>query len=91
MAFLVLFSLALAAGFILQRTVGRRWLSVAGPVAGFVLFVLFNEYVLPYRGGGASMWPIAVLLGAPVALFGAILGAVAGDSTGEPGDGTSAS
>lgn len=86
MTFLVLFSLALAAGFILQRTVRRRWLSVAGPVAGFISLALFNEYVLPYRGGGASMWAIAVVFGAPVALLGALLGAIAGDSTGQSGN-----
>ncbi len=83
MAFLVLFGLALAAAFILQRTVGRRWLSVIAPVAGFISFVLFDAYVLPYRGGGASMWPIAVLFGAPVALLGAFLGAAAGISSRE--------
>jgi hypothetical protein len=25
--------------------------------------VLFAEFVLPYAGGGASMWPIALVLG----------------------------
>ena len=91
MAFLVLFGLAFAAGFILQRTVRRRWLSVAAPVAGFISFVLFNEYALPYRGGGASMWPLAILFGAPVALLGSFLGALGGDSARKSNDGTSAS
>jgi len=27
------------------------------------VIVLFDEFVLPYRGGGASMWPIAIVLG----------------------------
>jgi hypothetical protein len=44
------------------------WLVSCLVVPGFVLFV---EVVLPYSGGGASMWPIA--LG-----FGAIYGAAAG-------------
>jgi hypothetical protein len=26
-------------------------------------FVLFAEFVLPYMGGGASMWPIALMFG----------------------------
>jgi hypothetical protein len=30
-------------------------------------YLLFNEYVLPYHGGGASMWPIAQLFGGTVA------------------------
>jgi hypothetical protein len=33
-------------------------------------FVLFAEFVLPYSGGGASMWPIALA-------FGTICGAAA--------------
>lgn len=27
------------------------------------LFILLEEFVLPYQGGGASMWPIAVVFG----------------------------
>lgn len=27
------------------------------------IFVLFDAFVLPYRGGGASMWPIALVIG----------------------------
>jgi len=27
------------------------------------VFVLFAEFVLPYQGGGASMWPIAIVVG----------------------------
>ncbi|MBI2999980.1 MAG: hypothetical protein HYY46_16245 [Deltaproteobacteria bacterium] len=34
-------------------------------------FVVFVEFVLPYEGGGASMWPVALL-------FGGIYGATAG-------------
>jgi uncharacterized membrane protein YjjP (DUF1212 family) len=26
-------------------------------------FVLFSEFVMPYQGGGASMWPIALITG----------------------------
>lgn len=36
-------------------------------------FVLIAEFVLPYQGGGASMWPIALIFGG---LYGAIAGAV---------------
>ena len=35
------------------------------------VFILFAEFVLPYRGGGASFWPIALF-------FGRIYGAIAG-------------
>jgi hypothetical protein len=49
---------------------GRRaaaW--IAGAVAWLLMlaYLLVNEYVLPYRGGGASMWPIAQLFGGSVA------------------------
>ena len=35
--------------------------------------VLFEVFVLPYRGGGASMWPIALVVGG---FYGAVAGAV---------------
>ncbi len=34
-------------------------------------FVLFAEFVLPYKGGGASMWPIALVVGS---FYGAMAG-----------------
>jgi hypothetical protein len=34
---------------------------------GMLAYLLFDEYVLPYRGGGASMWPVAQLFGGTVA------------------------
>ena len=33
--------------------------------------LLFDEFILPYRGGGASMWPIAIVIGG---FYGTILG-----------------
>ncbi len=52
-----------------------RWLSgysgllasAAVPWCGLLAWLLLVEYVLPYRGGGASMWPIAQLFGGTVA------------------------
>lgn len=35
------------------------------------VFVLFAEFVLPYMGGGASMWPIAPVVGG---FYGFIIG-----------------
>ena len=26
-------------------------------------FILIDEFILPYHGGGASMWPIAIVVG----------------------------
>ena len=58
-------------GFILRRIRWQgwnAWLASCMVVPGFVLFA---EFVLPYQGGGASMWPIAMF-------FGGIYGALAG-------------
>ena len=35
------------------------------------VFVLFDEFILPYRGGGASMWLIALFVGG---FYGIIVG-----------------
>src|SRR5574337_443371 len=35
--------------------------------------ILFAEFLLPYRGGGASLWPVALFFGG---LYGAIAGGV---------------
>jgi hypothetical protein len=36
------------------------WLGVLG-------WLLYNEYFVPYQGGGASMWPIALLFAGSIA------------------------
>jgi hypothetical protein len=44
------------------------------------VFVLLSEFVLPYQGGGASMWPIALVFGgiygAASSLVGVLLGSL---------------
>ncbi len=35
--------------------------------------ILIEEFLLPYKGGGASMWPIALVFGS---LYGAVASAV---------------
>jgi hypothetical protein len=35
------------------------------------VFILFTEFVLPYMGGGVSMWPIALAVGS---FYGVIVG-----------------
>ena len=47
---------------------GSSWLVASLlPPAIFLLWIPASEYFLPYRGGGASMWPIAFALGGSVA------------------------
>jgi hypothetical protein len=43
------------------------WIASAVAWLLMLAYLLVNEYVLPYRGGGASMWPIAQLFGGTVA------------------------
>jgi hypothetical protein len=51
--------------------INRGWLSIlagaAIPWFGFLSLLLVEAYVLPYRGGGATMWPIAQLFGGTAA------------------------
>jgi hypothetical protein len=51
--------------------IDRRWLSIlagaAIPWCGFLSLLLIETYVLPYRGGGATMSPIAQLFGGTAA------------------------
>lgn len=42
-------------------------LSGAIPWLGLLAGLLYQEYFVPYQGGGASMWPIAQLFGGTVA------------------------
>jgi hypothetical protein len=51
---------ALSGGFGLFAAGAVPWLGMLG-------WLLYNEYFVPYQGGGASMWPVAQLLGGTVA------------------------
>ena len=44
---------------------GKKGIVLAGlvPWLALLFLILFQEYVLPYQGGGASMWPIAQIIG----------------------------
>lgn len=46
------------------------WLASAAIVPGYVLLA---EFVLPYAGGGASLWPVALMTGS---IAGGIAGGV---------------
>jgi hypothetical protein len=59
---------------------GRRAVAWGGavPWLGMLAWLLYNEYFVPYQGGGASMWPIAQLVaGSVAAVVGALAAAVA--------------
>ena len=60
-------AVGLVAAQLMKGWRGAAW--IAGAVAWLLMlaYLLVNEYLLPYRGGGASMWPIAQLFGGTVA------------------------
>ena len=61
---------SIVVGLVIARLLKNRFAPVAAALVAWLLllgYLLFNEYVLPYRGGGASMWPIAQLFGGTVA------------------------
>nr|WP_315472445.1 hypothetical protein [uncultured Undibacterium sp.] len=73
MAFLIIFVLAFTLAFVLQHKGKRLGFSVTMPLVCFLAFVLFAEFVSPSLGSGASIWPIAIIFGAPVVLAGTLL------------------
>ncbi|MET0552628.1 MAG: hypothetical protein ABW221_06295 [Vicinamibacteria bacterium] len=59
---------------------GPGAIAVGGVVPWFGLlgWLLYNEYLVPYQGGGASMWPIAQLFGGTIAaVVGGLVAALA--------------
>jgi hypothetical protein len=68
---IILYSIPFVTGFVLRfrgKEVNLSWLFSALAIPAIVLF---DEFILPYRGGGASMWPIALVIGG---LYGIVLG-----------------
>jgi hypothetical protein len=58
--------------FILKRG-GRKATAWIASCLVVPAFVLFAEFALPYSGGGASMWPVALVFGG---LWSAVPGAL---------------
>jgi hypothetical protein len=62
---------SIAVGLVAARLLAgwRAAAWIAGTIAWLLMlaYLLVNEYVLPYRGGGASMWPIAQLFAGTIA------------------------
>jgi hypothetical protein len=51
------------AGFILRYRGKNNIISILLPSLIMPVLILIDEFILPYRGGGASMWPIALAFG----------------------------
>jgi len=64
-----------AAGLLVKHPIAIV-VGAAAAWLGLLAWLLYNEYFVPYQGGGASMWPIAQLFG------GTFAATVAGASAG---------
>ena len=59
---MILIGASALVGMLVAVYVKKSWaiyLAGAAPWCGLLAAILYTEYVMPYRGGGASMWPIA--------------------------------
>ena len=63
-------------GAALQLLFRRLPVSIVVPAVVLSLWILFTEFLQPYKGGGASMWPIAVLFIIIYSVVGASCGAL---------------
>ena len=76
-AWTILIILSISTGGLFAYYIKGRFgaiLSGLIPWLGLLASLLYQEYFVPYQGGGASMWPIAQLFGGTLA---AALGAAA--------------
>lgn len=67
---LAIISLSATTGFLCSRfLIGAiAWIASALlPWLGLLAWLLYQEYFVPYKGGGASMWPIAQLFAGTIA------------------------
>lgn len=59
----------LVCGLLITRKQLGFALAICAPFAVSLSILLYNEYFVPYKGGGASMWPIALIFtAAPAAV-----------------------
>lgn len=66
---LILIPSAIVGGLCSYLLNGKKSYIVAGalPWFGLLAVLMYQEYFVPYQGGGASMWPIAQLFGGTAA------------------------
>ncbi|CAN5540719.1 hypothetical protein BH23BAC4_BH23BAC4_04770 [soil metagenome] len=73
---LLLIGASVLVGFACARHLtGRSGIFWAGaiPWSGLLAYLLIAEYLLPYSGGGASMWPIAQLVAGTAMAFSGVV------------------
>jgi hypothetical protein len=62
--------LSLLTGVLSALLIKSRLAIIVGaaiPWLGVFAWIMYNEYFVPYQGGGASMWPIALIIAGSVA------------------------
>lgn len=76
-SWIVLITVSSVIGILTQIYIRNRFacfLAAFIPWVLFLAFILYEVYFIPYQGGGASMWPIAIIFGGTAA---AIIGFIA--------------
>ena len=68
--------LAFLGGVMLQFFLRRLPVAIVIPSAALSLWILLTELLQPYKGGGASMWPIALFFIIVYSAGAATIGAV---------------
>jgi len=73
---LLLIGVSVLVGYVCARRLsGRTGMFWAGaiPWSGLLAYLLIAEYVVPYSGGGASMWPVAQLVAGTAMAFSGVV------------------
>ena len=73
MIYIPIFMLSALVGAAFSRLT-PAWVPSIVCAAAFTGLVIYNEFIVPYKEGDASLWPIALLFGIPVTSFGAYAG-----------------
>lgn len=76
-AWIVLITISSVIGVLTERYIKTKLAFIFAAIIPFALFsaaVLYEVYFIPYQGGGASMWPVAIVFGGAAA---AVTGLVA--------------
>jgi hypothetical protein len=69
-AWITIIAPSILTGLLLANFIkGRIGIILSGliPWLGLLMALLYQEYFIPYQGGGASMWPIVQFFGGTVA------------------------
>jgi len=72
---ITLFLLGIISGTVAQYLFRRLEVSTALPLLGYIAWSTYQEFFVPYKGGGASFWPLDIIFAGPAAAMGGAIGA----------------